>query len=94
MLINWVVVLFVLAIIAGALGFFGLSADLAFAAKILFFIFVALLILSLLSKALRYDREIELVGASLHQNSHLLYRYRRTELRGTPVFACRCSTHK
>ncbi len=53
MLINWVVVLFVLAIIAGALGFFGLSADLAFFAKILFLIFVALLILSLLSRALR-----------------------------------------
>jgi uncharacterized membrane protein YtjA (UPF0391 family) len=53
MLINWVLVFFILSLISGALGFFGLSANLAFAAKILFFIFVALLILQLLGKALK-----------------------------------------
>ncbi|GBR36414.1 hypothetical protein AA101099_0350 [Neoasaia chiangmaiensis NBRC 101099] len=46
-LLRWTVVFLILALLAGVLGFGGISADFAYIGKILFFIFLVLLIVSL-----------------------------------------------
>lgn len=48
MFLDWALVFFVLSLIAGYFGFFGLAADAAGIAKILFFIFLALFVFSFL----------------------------------------------
>ncbi|GEL64895.1 DUF1328 domain-containing protein [Kozakia baliensis] len=45
-LLRWTVVFLILALLAGVLGFGGISADFAYIGKILFFIFLVLLIVS------------------------------------------------
>jgi uncharacterized membrane protein YtjA (UPF0391 family) len=52
-MLGWVLVFAILAIVAGALGFFALAGTLAVAAKILFVIFIVLLIVSFIMRALR-----------------------------------------
>ncbi len=47
-MLRWVVTFIVIALIAGLLGFTDLAGDAAYIAKILFFVFLALLVLSLL----------------------------------------------
>jgi uncharacterized membrane protein YtjA (UPF0391 family) len=47
MLLNWVVVFLILSLVAGGFGFFGLAAESAGIAKILFFIFLVLFVGSL-----------------------------------------------
>ena len=48
MILSWVLIFLIGAIIAGALGFGGISADFAGIARILFIIFIVLLIISLI----------------------------------------------
>ncbi|WP_029606188.1 DUF1328 domain-containing protein [Kozakia baliensis] len=45
-LLRWTVVFLILALLAGVLGFGGISADFAYIGKILFFIFLVLLVVS------------------------------------------------
>lgn len=52
-MLYWAAIFFVVAIIAAAFGFGGLAARAAGIAKILFFIFVILFIVSLLAGLLR-----------------------------------------
>ncbi|GBR00689.1 DUF1328 domain-containing protein [Gluconobacter cerinus] len=47
-LLRWTVVFLILALCAAVLGFGGISADFAYIGKILFFIFLVLLIISLI----------------------------------------------
>lgn len=47
-MLRWVITFFVIAIIAGLLGFTNIAGDLAYIAKVLFFIFLVLLLISLL----------------------------------------------
>ena len=47
-MLRWVITFFIIAIIAGLLGFTNLAGDMAYIAKILFFIFLLLFVLSLL----------------------------------------------
>ncbi len=47
-MLYWVVVFFLLAAVAGVFGFGGLSAAFVGGAKILFFVFIILLVLALL----------------------------------------------
>ena len=47
-MLRWVITFFVIAIIAGLLGFTNIAGDLAYIAKVLFFIFLFLLLISLL----------------------------------------------
>ncbi|MEZ4740320.1 MAG: DUF1328 domain-containing protein [Flavobacteriales bacterium] len=47
-MLRWVITFFVIAIIAGLLGFTNIAGDLAYIAKVLFFIFLVLLVISLL----------------------------------------------
>jgi uncharacterized membrane protein YtjA (UPF0391 family) len=48
MLLDWALVFFILSLIAGYLGYFGLAAETAGIAKILFFIFLILFVFSFL----------------------------------------------
>jgi uncharacterized membrane protein YtjA (UPF0391 family) len=48
-MLYWAIVFLVVAIIAGALGFFGLAGMAMWVAKVLFFVFLALFIISLLA---------------------------------------------
>ena len=48
MLLDWVLVFFILSLVAGAFGYFGLAAETAYIAKILFIIFLVLFVASLL----------------------------------------------
>ena len=52
-MLYWAAIFFVVAIIAAAFGFGGLAAGAAGLAKILFFIFVILFVVSLLAGLLR-----------------------------------------
>ncbi|MDR6183935.1 DUF1328 domain-containing protein [Asaia bogorensis] len=45
-LLRWTIVFLILALLAGVLGFGGISADFASIGKILFFIFLVLFVLS------------------------------------------------
>jgi uncharacterized membrane protein YtjA (UPF0391 family) len=47
-MLRWAIVFIVLALIAGVLGFGGLAGDLAYIAKILLFVFLALFVVSLI----------------------------------------------
>ncbi len=47
-MLRWAIAFFVLAIIAGFLGFGGLQGDLAYIAKILVFVFLVLFVVSLI----------------------------------------------
>ncbi|QDH16954.1 DUF1328 domain-containing protein [Swingsia samuiensis] len=49
-LLRWTVVFLILALLAGLLGFTGISSDFAYIGKILFFIFVILFVISLIFK--------------------------------------------
>ncbi len=51
-MLSWAVAFFVLAVIAGVLGFGGIADTVAGVAQVLFFIFIALLIASVLASAL------------------------------------------
>ncbi|GBR55632.1 DUF1328 domain-containing protein [Gluconobacter sphaericus] len=46
-LLRWTIAFLILALCAAVLGFGGLSADFAYIGKILFFIFLVLLVISL-----------------------------------------------
>lgn len=48
MLLDWVLIFFIGALVAGALGFFGIAGDLAWVAKVLFVVFLVLFLLSFL----------------------------------------------
>lgn len=52
-MLDWSLMFFVLAIVAAIFGFGAVATSFAFAAKILFFIFIALLIVSFTMRALR-----------------------------------------
>ncbi len=52
-MLGWVIGFFVLAIIAGALGFGGIAGASAGIAQVLFWIFLALLVLAFLARAFR-----------------------------------------
>ena len=47
-MIRWAIIFAILALIAGVLGFGGLQGDFAYIAKILLFVFVVLLVVSLI----------------------------------------------
>ncbi|MBF0849818.1 DUF1328 domain-containing protein [Gluconobacter sp. R71646] len=47
-LLRWTIAFLILALCAAVLGFGGISADFAYIGKILFFIFLVLLIISLI----------------------------------------------
>jgi uncharacterized membrane protein YtjA (UPF0391 family) len=48
-MLYWAIVFIVVALIAGGLGFFGLAGMAMWIAKVLFFVFLALFIISLLA---------------------------------------------
>ncbi len=52
-MLSWSVTFFVIALIAAALGFGGLAGTFAGVAQILFFVFIALLILTFVARAVR-----------------------------------------
>jgi uncharacterized membrane protein YtjA (UPF0391 family) len=47
-MIRWAILFAILALVAGVLGFGGIAGDFAFIARILLFVFVILLIVSLI----------------------------------------------
>lgn len=47
-MLRWAIAFFVLALIAGVMGFVGLQGDLAYIAKILVFVFLVLFVVSLI----------------------------------------------
>ena len=51
-MLNWAVVFLIVALIAGVLGFGGISATAAGIAKILFFVFLILFRVSLIARAI------------------------------------------
>lgn len=52
-MLYWAIIFFVVAIIAGVFGFGGIASASAGIAQILFFIFLALFVIALLSRAFR-----------------------------------------
>lgn len=52
-MLGWALVFAILALVAGALGFFALAGFAASVAKFLFLVFIALLVLSFVMRALR-----------------------------------------
>ena len=52
-MLYWTIVFFVIAIIAGIFGFGDISAGATSIAKILFFVFLVLFVLSLIAKLIR-----------------------------------------
>lgn len=52
-MLRWVIIFFVLALIAAAFGYGGISSDLTEIAKILFFLFVVLFLVSLIIRLVR-----------------------------------------
>lgn len=52
-MLSWSVTFFIIALIAAALGFGGLAGTFAGVAQILFFVFIALLILTFVARAVR-----------------------------------------
>lgn len=52
-MLNWALLFFVIALLAAVLGFTGVAVAAAGLAKILFYIFLVLFLVSLLSSALR-----------------------------------------
>ena len=56
MLLVWSLVFLLVALLAGMLGFGGLAAGLAWLAKVLFYVFLALAILSFVANLFRPSR--------------------------------------
>jgi uncharacterized membrane protein YtjA (UPF0391 family) len=54
-MLGWALVFALLAFVAGALGYFALAGAAAGIAKLLFFVFLALLVVSFVVRALRGD---------------------------------------
>ena len=54
-MLGWAAVFALLSLVAGALGYFALAGVAASAAKLLFFVFLALLIVSFVVRALKGD---------------------------------------
>jgi uncharacterized membrane protein YtjA (UPF0391 family) len=52
-MLNWALAFLVIALVAGILGFGGIAGTSAGIAKILFFVFIALFVFSLIGKAIR-----------------------------------------
>ncbi len=52
-MLYWTVVFFVIAIIAGIFGFWDISAGATYIAKILFFVFIVLFVLSLVARMIK-----------------------------------------
>jgi len=52
-MLTWALTFFILAIISGLLGFTGIAGASASIAQILFFIFIGLLVISFIARALR-----------------------------------------
>jgi len=52
-MLSWVLTFFVLALVAAAFGFGGIASSLAGIAQFLFFLFVILLVISLIAGAVR-----------------------------------------
>lgn len=52
-MLGWAVTFLVIALIAGVLGFGGIATTSAGIAQILFFVFIALFVIALISNALR-----------------------------------------
>lgn len=52
-MLGWALAFFILAIIAGALGFGGIAGASAGIAQLLFFVFLALLVLTFVARAVR-----------------------------------------
>ncbi len=52
-MLNWALTFLVVALIAAALGFGGIAGTSAGIAKILFFVFIALFVLSMVMRALK-----------------------------------------
>jgi len=50
MILDWAIIFFILSLLAGWFGFYGLSADTAGIAKILFIVFLALFIFSFVAR--------------------------------------------
>lgn len=55
-MLSWSLIFFILAVVAGLLGFTGIAASMAGIAKTLFFIFIAMLVVSLIMGLLRPGR--------------------------------------
>ena len=55
-MLGWALVFFLLALAAGALGFVSLSGLAATIAQVLFFLFLALLVVSFVGRAIRGER--------------------------------------
>jgi uncharacterized membrane protein YtjA (UPF0391 family) len=53
MMLGWAVTFLVIALIAAALGFGGIAGTSAGIAQILFFVFIALFIIAMISRAIR-----------------------------------------
>jgi uncharacterized membrane protein YtjA (UPF0391 family) len=56
-MLRWVLTFLVIAIIAGLFGFTGISESAAGIAKVIFFIFIALLVISLLFGATLFGKK-------------------------------------
>lgn len=52
-MLSWALIFFVLALVAAALGFGGLAGAMAGVAKILFFVFLVLLVATFVMRAVR-----------------------------------------
>ena len=52
-MLKWILIFFALAVVAAIFGFGGLAGTFAFAAKVLFFVFLALLVISAISHMAR-----------------------------------------
>lgn len=52
-MLGWALIFFLLAVVAGYLGFFSLAGVAAGIAKVLFLIFLALLVVSFIARAIR-----------------------------------------
>ncbi len=52
-MLSWALTFFVLAIVAGLLGFSGIASGMVSIAQILFFVFIALFVVSMISRALQ-----------------------------------------
>lgn len=58
-MLGWVILLGAAALIAGVLGFFALAGVLAFVVQLLFLFFLALLVMTLISRAMARDGRAE-----------------------------------
>jgi uncharacterized membrane protein YtjA (UPF0391 family) len=54
-MLGWCLAFFVFALVAGYLGFFGIAGAASSIAQVLFFIFLAMLVISFFARAIRGD---------------------------------------